>query len=85
MGGQFPATPLRAAALPAGAIGCPLPGAGAGQWLNAHAATLGHTAPGHPNTGSQLSPSRAPEETLACTTPQGKGFGFFGLLWHYLE
>ncbi|KAM6072736.1 LOW QUALITY PROTEIN: dentin matrix acidic phosphoprotein 1 [Theristicus caerulescens] len=72
VGGQFPATPPRAAALPAGAIGCPLPGAGTSQWLNARAATGAHS-PGHPNTGSQLAPSRALEETPACTTPQAAG------------
>ncbi|KAM9662237.1 LOW QUALITY PROTEIN: dentin matrix acidic phosphoprotein 1 [Morphnus guianensis] len=72
VGGQFPVTPPRVAALPAGAIGCPLPGAGASQWLNARAATGAHS-PGHPNTGSQLVPSQAPEEMPACTTPQATG------------
>ncbi|KAM6402129.1 LOW QUALITY PROTEIN: uncharacterized protein J5M81_004400 [Pluvialis apricaria] len=71
VGGQFPVTPPCTAALPASAIGCALPGAGASQ-LNARVATPAHS-PGHPNIGSQLAPSRAPEETPACTTPQAAG------------
>ncbi|KAM9263779.1 LOW QUALITY PROTEIN: dentin matrix acidic phosphoprotein 1 [Cariama cristata] len=72
VGGQFPVTPPCAAALPTGAIGCPLPGAGTGQRLNARAATPAHS-PEHPSAGNQLVPSRAPEETPACTTPQAAG------------
>lgn len=44
VGGQFPVTPPGSAALPGGAIGCPRPGAGTGQRLNACPATWGHTA-----------------------------------------
>lgn len=44
VGGQFLVTPPGAAALPGGAIGCPRPGAGTDQQLNACLATLGHTA-----------------------------------------
>ncbi|XP_054680514.1 dentin matrix acidic phosphoprotein 1 isoform X3 [Grus americana] len=73
VGGQFPVTPPRTAALPAGVIGCPLPRAGTSQRLNARTATPGAHSPGHPNTGSQLAPSRAPEQTLASTTPQASG------------
>lgn len=84
MGGQFPATPLRAAALPAGAIGCPLPGAGAGQWLNAHAATLGHTARGIPTQAASSShPEHRRRRWLA---PRLKvkvlvSLGCFGITW----
>lgn len=44
VGGQFPVTPPGTAVLPGSAIGCPQPGAGAGQRLNSCPATLGHTA-----------------------------------------
>ncbi|KAM6301250.1 LOW QUALITY PROTEIN: dentin matrix acidic phosphoprotein 1 [Aegotheles albertisi] len=71
VGDQFPVTPP-CAALPAGAIGCPLPGAGTGQRLNARTAGQG-TQPGHPNTGSQLTPPPAPQEAPARTTPQAAG------------
>lgn len=67
VGGQFPVTPPGSAALPGGAIGCPRPGAGTGQQLNACPATRGHSLE-HPNTGSRLIPSPA-EETRACIAP----------------
>lgn len=85
MGGQFPATPPRVAALPGGAIGCPLARGRHQPVVKCLHGRTGAHSPGHPNAGSQLAPSRALEETLACTTPRGKGFGFFGLLWHCLE
>ncbi|KAM6075607.1 LOW QUALITY PROTEIN: dentin matrix acidic phosphoprotein 1 [Chlamydotis macqueenii] len=72
VGGQFPVTPPRAGALPAGAIGCPSPGAGTGQRLNARTATGAHSLR-HPTAGRQLAPSQALEETLACTTPRAAG------------
>lgn len=84
MGGQFPVTPPRVAVLPAGAIGCPLPGAGASQWLNARAATLGHTARGIP---TQAASSSHPEHQKRCQlVPHLKvkflvSLGCFGIAW----
>ncbi|KAM6120258.1 LOW QUALITY PROTEIN: uncharacterized protein FYW35_005321 [Pterocles gutturalis] len=72
VGGWFPVTPPRVAVLPRGAIGCPQPGAGTGQRLNARVATPAHSL-GHPIRGSWLGLSQALEEMPAHITPQATG------------
>nr|XP_021144681.1 LOW QUALITY PROTEIN: dentin matrix acidic phosphoprotein 1-like [Columba livia] len=70
VGGRFPVTPPRGAVLPAGAIGCPWPGAGAGQWLNARTATPGHTAWDIPLQAASSPHPQHWRRALVCTTPR---------------
>lgn len=84
VGGQFPVTPLRVVALPAGAIGCPLPGAGASQRLNACTATPRHTAGGIPRQAASSShPEHRRRHQLASFLKVKVlvSLGCFGIAW----